>query len=370
MNKIIKITLFILLSIIILVGGVYGTKKVFTQEKVLKKKKIDKKTLNVQSKILKKENNKFVFNTIAQIKSKNIISIQSLSNNKITYVNPKLEVGNSIKENEILIQYDCRNLKIQNETLKEEQNKINENLKLELNNQNKYKDEIELLKDNLTKNEKDILNNIPNINIQKSSLKIIENNINLNNIELENCVIKSPFDGTIISKNDIYKNNIVSKTSEIAKIISDEIELEIPISINNLKYIDKNSNIQFNNNNIKINRIPMYSDNIINTTVFTESFKNENSIVGTKHEVELTGKNFENSYLIKWDWIQKDNNIYYIRDNKLRDLKYNELNILVKTEEGLIIKNEINNLEIITNKIIDALMGNPIKRINKNIKEE
>lgn len=364
MNKKIYKIIAILLSIITLIGGFLLVKTYYAPKKMELKQNTQVEELKyyVNSDIFKTGINNYKNNYLANIVSLNTIKLTSEMSGKIIYLNDKFKIGEEINKNEKILEFDCRNLDISILQMEEEIKRSKENLYLEKIKEKSAKKELKISNIKVNKEEKNLITNSSNIKIAESNLKTLELSLDSLYLDKEKCVITSPVTG-IVSVKNINNLDIVASNVELGDIITSQKEIQIPISLFDLDYIDKDTYFYYNNKKYFIDRKDSVITNYTNLNLYSiidnEYFSNK------KVKIELIGKSFNNSILVPWEYLQKDNNLYIIENDKIKILKLDESNILTKINDGIIIKSD-KNLEIIKTKIESVIEGKTIIRNEKN----
>ncbi|MCP5061517.1 MAG: HlyD family efflux transporter periplasmic adaptor subunit [Ignavibacteriae bacterium] len=366
--------------ILILIVGIFGMSFLSNTDKETQKRENMPSVRTVKTELLNFSDIYLNIKGNGIIESQRTLDVVAEVSGKIDYAKNDLKDGTFLKEGEIILRLDSREIKNDLFSFRSDFMNSVASLLPEFKIENtgeyikwkKYFSSIEI---------KESIPPLPEIanskeKIRVSSRQIFTKYFNVKNQEilLSKYNVKAPFSGYIKS-NGVIKNSFVSRGQHLLTI-DDAYNLEIAVPL----LVDDFSKIKFkgrtrveissdNSENIvegKLARRDTKLDRNSQSLNVYVTFSNREMIPdflsGNYVNVNIEGKKLLNVSLIKRHLVDNDSCIYVIENEKLNRKK---IEIIESSQDALIIGNSNqNSLEIVTTILQKPLIGMPIKSIN------
>lgn len=182
-------------------------------------------------------------------------------------------------------------------------------------------------------------------------------NIKAEEEKLRKYYIYAPFSGSV-SEINVDLGTVVNANTNLATIIdSEQLEIEIPVSIGELKFINKQSQVKIVSQRDgsvregKITRITDFISSSTQTVLVYASFKNnENKLYdGSYVTCFIKGAQNQTSFEIPRNSLVDDNQVYLLKDSLAQ---LTEVNVLYKTDKTALINGPEKGRLVITEPLI------------------
>lgn len=314
------------------------------------------------------------------VESKSILDVVSEVSGKIDYAKNSLKNGTFVKEGEIVVKVDSR--EIENNLFSLRSDFINAvatllpDLKVESNElYDRWYKYFSLI---------DIHSNLPSLpevttlqeKIKLSSRQIFTKYYSVKNQEilLSKYIITAPYDG-FIKSNGVIEESFISRGQNLFTIEDvHNLEIAVPLLINEFNQIQfaNGADVIISSDNTEkiikgklVRRDPILDRNSQSLKVYV-TFSNYSMIPdflsGNYVNVKIKGKKLENVAAIPRHLVDNENYVFTIAEGKLAKEKLNVVE--VQKEKVIVTNTSENSLEIVTTILQKPLIGMQIKSFN------
>lgn len=203
----------------------------------------------------------------------------------------------------------------------------------------------------------------PKIKMYLSRFNIYKLFYSIRNLEvrLEKHFIYAPFDGSIVSA-DSREGTIARVGSKLGEIINlENLEVEVPVKIGEISWIDKNTPVEFTSAEIngawkgRIIRVGKTIDEQTQTVpVFVSLNKTDSNhlFAGTFFTAHITGKSIANAFRVPRKSVYNKNYVYIVEDEHL---KYKSVEISREEKDFVIVTGGLHSGDKLVTEILQGV---------------
>lgn len=196
----------------------------------------EKKITKVMTEKFSPGNFPAVYTNTGIVKSSQRVNLTSTISGTVNFVAKNFLPGNIVKQGEVLVKLSAstleEKLKISEANLKQAQS----NYELELGKQRIAKENVDVVlkATGATPNNQSLMLRQPQLEHAKANLQIAERQVALAKSDLDDTIIKAPFNAMILSKNISISSNVVGKSTVLGDLVDTDqywIEVLVPDSV-------------------------------------------------------------------------------------------------------------------------------------------
>ena len=304
---------------------------------------------------------------------------------EVVYVSPKLDEGSSFNEGDILLRIDSRDYELDIKAAEASLDDAKTALSIAQAESNFEREQWELSNSG---NASDLRLKIPQLKKAESTVEAAEANLEKLKRNLEKTTIKAPYDGLVRKKN-VDRGTVIGPGYLIANIYAiDYVEVKLPIPDEDLSFLDiplDGSQINKSNQPLVMLKGSLGGKNIewegrvvrmeaefdpksrmaILIARVSDPYKYKFPLrVGQFVEAEITGRNYNNLYIIDRELIKNKNQVVTI--NKADStLKYEDINVLRYVDDTALINGGLPDEVSVCITNLDVMYNGMKIRINK-----
>ena len=304
---------------------------------------------------------------------------------EVVYVSPKLDEGSSFNEGDILLRIDSRDYELDIKAAEANLDDAKTALSIAQAESNFEREQWELSNSG---DASDLRLKIPQLKKAESTVEAAEANLEKLKRNLEKTTIKAPYDGLVRKKN-VDRGTVIGPGYLIANIYAiDYVEVKLPIPDEDLSFLDiplDGSQINKSNQPLVMLKGSLGGKNIewegrivrmeaefdpksrmaILIARVSDPYKYKFPLrVGQFVEAEITGRNYNNLYIIDRELIKNNNQVVTI--NKADStLKYEDINVLRYVDDTALINGGLPDEVSICITNLDIMYNGMKIRINK-----
>ncbi len=304
---------------------------------------------------------------------------------EVVYVSPKLDEGSSFNEGDILLRIDSRDYELDIKAAEASLDDAKTALSIAQAESNFEREQWELSNSG---NASDLRLKIPQLKKAESTVEAAEANLEKLKRNLEKTAIRAPYDGLVRKKN-VDRGTVIGPGYLIANIYAiNYVEVKLPIPDEDLSFLDiplDGSQINKSNQPLVMLKGSLGGKNIewegrivrmeaefdpksrmaILIARVSDPYKYKFPLrVGQFVEAEITGRNYNNLYIIDRELIKNNNQVITI--NKIDStLKYEDINVLRYVDDTALINGGLPDEVSICITNLDIMYDGMKIRINK-----
>ena len=304
---------------------------------------------------------------------------------EVVYVSPKLDEGSSFNEGDILLRIDSRDYELDIKTAEASLDDAKTALSIAQAESNFEREQWELSNSG---DASDLRLKIPQLKKAESTVEAAEANLEKLKRNLEKTTIRAPYDGLVRKKN-VDRGTVIGPGYLIANIYAiDYVEVKLPIPDEDLSFLDiplDGSQINKSNQPLVMLKGSLGGKNIewdgrvvrmeaefdpksrmaILIARVSDPYKYKFPLrVGQFVEAEITGRNYNNLYIIDRELIKNKNQVVTI--NKADStLKYEDINVLRYVDDTALINGGLPDEVSVCITNLDVMYNGMKIRINK-----
>ena len=304
---------------------------------------------------------------------------------EVVYVSPKLDEGSSFNEGDILLRIDSRDYELDIKAAEASLDDAKTALSIAQAESNFEREQWELSNSG---DASDLRLKIPQLKKAESTVEAAEANLEKLKRNLEKTAIRAPYDGLVRKKN-VDRGTVIGPGYLIANIYAiDYVEVKLPIPDEDLSFLDiplDGSQINKSNQPLVMLKGSLGGKNIewegrivrmeaefdpksrmaILIARVSDPYKYKFPLrVGQFVEAEITGRNYNNLYIIDRELIKNNNQVVTI--NKADStLKYEDINVLRYVDDTALINGGLPDEVSICITNLDIMYNGMKIRINK-----
>ena len=304
---------------------------------------------------------------------------------EVVYVSPKLDEGSSFNEGDILLRIDSRDYELDIKAAEANLDDAKTALSIAQAESNFEREQWELSNSG---DASDLRLKIPQLKKAESTVEAAEANLEKLKRNLEKTAIRAPYDGLVRKKN-VDRGTVIGPGYLIAKIYAiDYVEVKLPIPDEDLSFLDiplDGSQINKSNQPLVMLKGSLGGKNIewegrivrmeaefdpksrmaILIARVSDPYKYKFPLrVGQFVEAKITGRNYNNLYIIDRELIKNNNQVVTI--NKADStLKYEDINVLRYVDDTALINGGLPDEVSICITNLDIMYNGMKIRINK-----
>ena len=304
---------------------------------------------------------------------------------EVVYVSPKLDEGSSFNEGDILLRIDSRDYELDIKAAEANLDDAKTALSIAQAESNFEREQWELSNSG---DASDLRLKIPQLKKAESTVEAAEANLEKLKRNLEKTAIRAPYDGLVRKKN-VDRGTVIGPGYLIANIYAiDYVEVKLPIPDEDLSFLDiplDGSQINKSNQPLVMLKGSLGGKNIewegrivrmeaefdpksrmaILIARVSDPYKYKFPLrVGQFVEAEITGRNYNNLYIIDRELIKNNNQVVTI--NKADStLKYEDINVLRYVDDTALINSDLPDGVSICITNLDIMYNGMKIRINK-----
>jgi len=304
---------------------------------------------------------------------------------EVVYVSPKLDEGSSFNEGDILLRIDSRDYELDIKAAEANLDDAKTALSIAQAESNFEREQWELSNSG---DASDLRLKIPQLKKAESTVEAAEANLEKLKRNLEKTAIRAPYDGLVRKKN-VDRGTVIGPGYLIANIYAiDYVEVKLPIPDEDLSFLDiplDGSQINKSNQPLVMLKGSLGGKNIewegrivrmeaefdpksrmaILIARVSDPYKYKFPLrVGQFVEAEITGRNYNNLYIIDRELIKNNNQVVTI--NKADStLKYEDINVLRYVDDTALINGGLPDEVSICITNLDIMYNGMKIRINK-----
>ena len=304
---------------------------------------------------------------------------------EVVYVSPKLDEGSSFNEGDILLRIDSRDYELDIKAAEASLDDAKTALSIAQAESNFEREQWELSNSG---NASDLRLKIPQLKKAESTVEAAEANLEKLKRNLEKTAIRAPYDGLVRKKN-VDRGTVIGPGYLIANIYAiNYVEVKLPIPDEDLSFLDiplDGSQINKSNQPLVMLKGSLGGKNIewegrivrmeaefdpksrmaILIARVSDPYKYKFPLrVGQFVEAEITGRNYNNLYIIDRELIKNKNQVVTI--NKADStLKYEDINVLRYVDDTALINGGLPDEVSVCITNLDIMYNGMKIRINK-----
>jgi RND family efflux transporter MFP subunit len=300
-------------------------------------------------------------------------------------VSPKLDEGSSFNEGDILLRIDSRDYELDIKTAEASLDDAKTALSIAQAESNFEREQWELSNSG---DASDLRLKIPQLKKAESTVEAAEANLEKLKRNLEKTTIKAPYDGLVRKKN-VDRGTVIGPGYLIANIYAiDYVEVKLPIPDEDLSFLDiplDGSQINKSNQPLVMLKGSLGGKNIkwegrivrmeaefdpksrmaILIARVSDPYKYKFPLrVGQFVEAEITGRNYNNLYIIDRELIKNKNQVVTI-NRADSTLKYEDINVLRYVDDTALINGGLPDEVSVCITNLDVMYNGMKIRINK-----
>jgi len=304
---------------------------------------------------------------------------------EVVYVSPKLDEGSSFNEGDILLRIDSRDYELDIKTAEASLDDAKTALSIAQAESNFEREQWELSNSG---DASDLRLKIPQLKKAESTVEAAEANLEKLKRNLEKTTIKAPYDGLVRKKN-VDRGTVIGPGYLIANIYAiDYVEVKLPIPDEDLSFLDiplDGSQINKSNQPLVMLKGSLGGKNIkwegrivrmeaefdpksrmaILIARVSDPYKYKFPLrVGQFVEAEITGRNYNNLYIIDRELIKNKNQVVTI-NRADSTLKYEDINVLRYVDDTALINGGLPDEVSVCITNLDVMYNGMKIRINK-----
>ncbi len=194
-------------------------------------------------------------------------------------------------------------------------------------------------------------------------------------IRLEKHFFVAPFNGSIIST-ELHSGSTTRVGTRLGEIINlDDLEIEVPLSIKDIEWIDQSEPVHFSSAELsgswqgKVKRIGKSIDTRTQTVqvfISIADVKNSGLFNGVFLKAEIPGKKIDNAISIPRKLIYENQYVYLVNNGKL---KYHKVQIARQELDNVIINGGLAMNDTLVTEVLQGVAAGMIARPAQNFKE-
>ena len=304
---------------------------------------------------------------------------------EVVYVSSKLDEGSSFNEGDILLRIDSRDYELDIKTAEASLDDAKTALSIAQAESNFEREQWELSNSG---DASDLRLKIPQLKKAESTVEAAEANLEKLKRNLEKTTIKAPYDGLVRKKN-VDRGTVIGPGYLIANIYAiDYVEVKLPIPDEDLSFLDiplDGSQINKSNQPLVMLKGSLGGKNIewegrivrmeaefdpksrmaILIARVSDPYKYKFPLrVGQFVEAEITGRNYNNLYIIDRELIKNKNQVVTI-NRADSTLKYEDINVLRYVDDTALINGGLPDEVSVCITNLDVMYNGMKIRINK-----
>ena len=304
---------------------------------------------------------------------------------EVVYVSPKLDEGSSFNEGDILLRIDSRDYELDIKAAEASLDDAKTALSIAQAESNFEREQWELSNSG---NASDLRLKIPQLKKAESTVEAAEANLEKLKRNLEKTAIRAPYDGLVRKKN-VDRGTVIGPGYLIANIYAiNYVEVKLPIPDEDLSFLDiplDGSQINKSNQPLVMLKGSLGGKNIewegrivrmeaefdpksrmaILIARVSDPYKYKFPLrVGQFVEAEITGRNYNNLYIIDRELIKNKNQVVTI-NRADSTLKYEDINVLRYVDDTALINGGLPDEVSVCITNLDIMYNGMKIRINK-----
>lgn len=371
-----KSTILIAIGILVL-GFIIGQIIIKTSPKA-QKHQVKEEATTVTTTTLQQSSNEISIEATGRVQSSKETKLSAQVNGAIVYVAPNVKPGAKVQAGEVLFEIDKINyetaLSQSEATLKNAQAQRS----LELGQQAIAKKDLQLSGRKLTQEQKSLTLREPQLAIADAQIKDAQARIMKAKSDLEKTIIRAPYDG-IIADVPLSLGTMVTTGMSLATIVNNStLWIFAEVDTHLLEYINF-SDDQNLASSVKVKPLSSANDNffeghtvsllpksqtgskrpVVLIEVAIPEDRKQTIFDGDLVSVEIQGSSIDKSFLLPWRLLKNDRYIW-VYDKGI--LKIQEIQVLFRHKEHVIVKALADTLEVISSNISNPQEGQKLQK--------
>lgn len=314
------------------------------------------------------------------------ISLTPQISGKIEQLNPQLEPGGFLKQDQTILKIEDTDYKLAKLLRQAELDQVQADYRIEQGQQAIAKREYELLGQDINEQDRDLILRKPQLQIVAAQLEAAKSKLDQAELDLKRTTIKAPFNAIVLERN-INIGSHVTTGSTLANLVGTDVYwIKISVPVDQLKWIHIPNAINPQGSNVRIfnetawgktfhrigqvirlagnleaqGRMAQLIVAVKNPLTYLDNGKMTPPLLLDSYvRVEINGSTLKNIFKIPRDIIQHDNTIFVYKDQKL-DIR--PVMIVHRGPDHVYVQSGLNNQEwIITTKIDAPIQDMPLR---------